>query len=186
MAPKPELSDRPRRARWIPLSLRMFMAVLAICSLSGTWWIVFRGYPRWAAVREIERRGGAVLMGSAAPTLVRRCVGNDWMKAVDTPDFVSASRTRFSDADMPLLDRLAEMTNLSLQNTQITDAALERMVHYPRLETLDLDSTAITDAGLQHLRGCSSLRRLSLVGTAVTDAGVESLERALPLLSVRQ
>jgi hypothetical protein len=179
----PTAGNPPHSRRWIPLSLRMYMVFVMVVGLIGGWWIVFRAYPQWSAIREIEWRGGLVMMGATGPAILRRCVGSEWMKAIDTAiDFVSLANTQFTDTDIPLVEALSSMTGLSLRDTQITDASLARLTSCPRLEVLELDGTLITDAGLQHLPKLLRLRFVSLAGTKISDIGLERMMSMRPTL----
>src|SRR5258708_9039694 len=52
-------SDRPpRRRRWIPLSLKGFVAILLLVGVGGPLWIGVRGRRQQAAIEGIERAHG--------------------------------------------------------------------------------------------------------------------------------
>lgn len=85
-----------------------------------------------------------------------------------------------TDAILPLLDRLSELTELYLEGAKLTDAGLAAARWPPHLQTLGLSGTSITDAGLVHLQKVTSLRLLQVFDTRVTSAGVSELKKALP------
>ncbi|MEO2018142.1 MAG: hypothetical protein ABGZ53_27635 [Fuerstiella sp.] len=76
--------------------------------------------------------------------------------------YLDASRSRLSDSDLELLNRV------------------------PSVSRLDLDNTSITDAGLVHLHGLWNLQILDLTGTNVSDDAVAALQRALPDCRMRR
>src|SRR5262245_4827207 len=136
----------PRTKRWVPLSLRLFAAIL--CAVGA--WTGIRAYRQYVAIREIERLGGMVVTREAGPAWLRAWVGHGRMRLFE--EVVSV--------------------RLELCST-VADADLARLRAFPRLEDLALDGDILlTDAGLRHLSGLTNLGTLCLGSTAITDAGL--------------
>ncbi len=109
-APDATTCKPPPRLRWIPLSLRAFAAGLAVIGSIGAGLIGVRIYPQWAAIRQIEKRGGFVLQGATGPALMRRCIGTEGMKAIDAVDFVWFTNTAAKDADLAVIECLTDIS----------------------------------------------------------------------------
>src|SRR5262245_23212221 len=72
----------PRHRRWIPLSLRMFVAILAVVGVAGVTWLGVRIYRHEAALAAIERAGGKAERVIGGPAWLRRLPGGDWIGRV--------------------------------------------------------------------------------------------------------
>lgn len=196
----PITDQPPQRRRWIPLSLRLFVALLAIlAAVSG--WEFLCAYRQLEAIREIERAGGKVETSPAGPKWLRSAIGNEPMRMLDHTIKVSVPAgalsdttlraiagwtnlqelklkdTQLTDAGLNHLQRLTSLKSLDLSNTQVTDVGLAHLQRLTRLRVLDLSSTRLTDAGLAHFQGLTSLKSLSVGDTRVTDAGLNHLQR---------
>ncbi|MBS0266930.1 MAG: hypothetical protein JSS02_33695 [Planctomycetes bacterium] len=167
----PVKAPRPRRR--IPLSLRMFLSLLALAGICSAF-VVLRGYRQISAVRAIEKFGGQVYHSRVGPPWLRKLVGEDSMGMFDTVTEVSLYGT-VTDADLHHLRGLTALKSLSLGGTQVTGPGLQHLRGLRTLKFLSLTSTNVTDAGLQHLRWLTAITGLSLRGTQVTDAGLEHL-----------
>lgn len=174
--------DRPPRARrWVPLSLRMLLTLLAILGMTCSWACV-RGYRQLAVIREIEELGGSVVQFPAGQRWFRELIGEDRMRMFDNVTGVWLQNTQITDAGLAHLGGFTTLQILDLDNTHVTDAGLEHLRGLTNLRLLYLFNTRVTDAGLAHLRGLTVLQELSLYNTQVTDAGVAELRRVLPYL----
>ena len=72
-------TDKPRRGRrWIPLSLRMFIAILAIVFVGGLLWVGFRYYRQQQVVREILAANGTVEFDDRTPKWLSGWLGDKW------------------------------------------------------------------------------------------------------------
>src|SRR5262245_28540358 len=79
----------PRRKRWIPLSLRIFVGVVLALGAAGIVFVGIPAYQQHAAIREIERVGGSV--GTVNEDWLRERWDADWMRAFDEVLFVDLS-----------------------------------------------------------------------------------------------
>jgi Leucine Rich repeat len=168
--PDPTIKKPPRRKRWIPLSLRVFAALLVTLGLGGTW-VGVRGYLQLSAIRKIEGVGGVVNQTETSPRWLREFVGKDRIRMFDEVAYVAFDGNT-TDAELDHLPGLTSLHTLSLPFTQVTDAGLIRLRGLTSLQALNLTGTQVTDAGLLHLRGFTNLKALDLPGTRVTDAGL--------------
>lgn len=171
----PEPAPPPRRRRWVPLSLRIFLALLAILS-AVTAWEGLRMYRQQVAIREIERLGGKLNCQPDCPKWLLPWLGTDQIKLFDRVEEVQLSNTRASDETMGHLRCLTRLKGLYLDGTQITDVGLASIRGSTELEDLMLDRTRITDAGVAHMQGLAALEKLSLSETQITDAGLAQLK----------
>src|SRR5579872_6105606 len=190
----------PRRRRWIPLSLKIFLAIHIVVLAVGLAWLGVRGYTNRAAVDEIRLIRGHYETLKRGPNWLRECIGDDWMLAVDDEiNSIDLSGTAITDAGLVHISRLPKLQELhldgthigdsglahlndltsleilSLSGTRISDSGLANLKCLARLVRLILSNTRVTDAGLAHLKGLSSLREFDLDGTQVTDAGLAQL-----------
>jgi len=53
----PVTDKPPRRRQWIPLSLRMFLAILLLLGVGGLW-LGARDIARWLRSRDLKQAGG--------------------------------------------------------------------------------------------------------------------------------
>lgn len=88
-------------------------------------------------------------------------------------------RTKVTDDDMVVLEKMTNLRQLHLQRTGITDAALPHLVDLKNLESLNLYSTQVSDAGLPTLRQLTSLKKLYLWSSKVTAPGARELAGVL-------
>src|SRR5262249_39786007 len=96
----PPLNKPPRPRRWIPLSLRTYVAFLAIAGVASILHIGVPAYRQHVALREIKRLGGFVMAEPGAPAWLRSVLGNDRMKIFDNVVYVELGHTRASDATL--------------------------------------------------------------------------------------
>ncbi|MBI3863652.1 MAG: hypothetical protein HY290_17315 [Planctomycetia bacterium] len=84
----PTTIQPPRARRWVPLSLRMFAAILVILVVSSVLWIGIPAYRQHVAIREIEQVDGSVRTNPVGPAWLRSWVGDERMKLFDRVDDV--------------------------------------------------------------------------------------------------
>jgi len=200
--PTPDRPPRPRR--WIPLSLRVFIAVLGILGVVIGWGGL-QNYRQRSALQEIRPLGWSVRFRSRAPVWLLGWVGRQipdqlgtvvavyvddskvprddvvWTHGVRQCSNIIAHTT---DAGLVHLKGLTTLEVLSLNDIKLTDAGLGQLGELTQLRKLSLDNTQVTDSGLAHLHGLTKLKRLSLRHTQTTDAGVAELKQALPDLTI--
>jgi hypothetical protein len=184
--------DKPaRRRRWIPLSLRMFGAVLAFVGVGNLLWF---GFSIWLpyhreqeVIQKIEGWGGHASVTTGAPAWLRRVVGDnrlDEVKVFQRAYAVDLRYSTVSDADVLCLGRLASLKHLILAHTAVTDSGLAHLHGLTNLRVLELWDTRVTGPGLSHLGELANLKILNLGNTAVTDAGLDRLSKLTELRSL--
>jgi ankyrin repeat protein len=89
-----------------------------------------------------------------------------------------------TDADLPPLETLVDLEDLSLDKTSVSDEALSHLKGLHRLTHLSLRETRITDNAVPHLKRLRRLERLDLSETLVTADGVAELLAALSRCSI--
>ena len=155
-------------------TLLLFVAFL--CMLIG--WRSHRIDLRHRAVEHVEKFGGEVIYESRLSGLTPWLY--PWL-VDEQVHSVELDRSRFTDADLQLLEALQEIEHLDLTGTEITDQGLRTVAELGELESLSLRDTLITSSGLSHLVGLEALRLLDLRGTAVSETSIDYL-RKLPQL----
>lgn len=209
----PATDKPPRRRRWIPLSLKMFVVLLILFVAWSIWRIGVPAYLRHVAIREIERVGGNAIsdQGPVGPVWLRDLVGWSWMERnVDDIDIVILAETaaddetlrhifglpsvrdvwlwdtKVTDSGLQYLRPLTQLERLHLNNSRVTDDGLKAVGELKSLRDLNLSSTKVTDRGLQHLKRLTNLEIIWLYDTPVTDAGADDLQSALPGLRIER
>lgn len=89
------------------------------------------------------------------------------------------SSTSITDASMPLIGKMNNLTVLKLPKTKVTDAAIETIASLDRLERLNLYGTAVTNDGVMPLGNLPDLMKVYLWETQVDEAGRKALEDKL-------
>jgi predicted amidohydrolase/CubicO group peptidase (beta-lactamase class C family) len=112
---------------------------------------------REAALATIERLGGRVFRESG--------------RVIE----VDLARTAVTDADLALIARLEDITDLNLEETAIGDEGVAHLSSLEKLEWLNLYRTRVGDDGLGALKRVRSLKHLPAGETRVTDAGLVHL-----------
>src|SRR5262249_22199444 len=180
---RPTLAD-PRRFS-VPLPRALWIGIVAVVLV-----VVALGlqigvpiYRQQVAIREIERVGGYVTLGSRGPEWLRDWLGfgGKWVEFVDPPIAVYLMGSSADDATLVHLRAIRTLEQVAL-NTQVTDAGLSHLKGLDHLEVLRLDGTQVTDAGMIHLKGLKSLNQLGLCSTRITDAGLLQIS-GLPKLN---
>lgn len=164
------LADKPpRRRRWIPLSLRMFAAMLALLGIAACWQLV-TAYQQWHAIREIERLGIRVIAIPVGPWWLRDFAGEETMSGFDEVISLDAT-TGCSDAMLAHMNRFKNLQTLWLRDTQVTDAGLAHLGCLRNLVWLNLSHTKVSADGLATLATQPNLKILWLDDSQVSDAG---------------
>jgi hypothetical protein len=60
-SPDPTTDKPPRRRRWIPLALRMFVVILVLLATASALWIGIPIYRQQVVIRKLEGVGGRVM-----------------------------------------------------------------------------------------------------------------------------
>lgn len=168
-------------------------------------------YYQYRAIAHLEGLGGRVIVRDGGPEWVRRCLGDNVMRAFGRVVYVAvvgckegdeAARqiARLSGVSIVTLEgshitndgvrylaQLEHVKELDLAHTDVSDIGLADVVRLASLRQLHLDGTAITDRGIRHIAGMPELAVLSIRSTAVTDFGIVELRRLarLSLLDLR-
>ena len=194
-------------SRRVLLSLRLFAAMLALLGSCSTLWIGIPAYRQHAAIKEIEQKGGHVILVPRGPEWLRAQIGEGLLELFDDSFLVdlrssqsihstvpllkglpglkvlTLAGTNLTDEDLADVGQLTGLLMLDLDNTRVTDAGLARLARLHNLYFLSVSGTAVSDAGLMHLRGITGLRSLNVINTLVTEAGIAELELVLPSLN---
>ena len=172
----PTTGNPPRFGRQIPLSLRMFVAILVLLG-AGAVWIGVPAYRQYRAIQAIEQaRGFVYFLPKVMPSRPSIIV-----KARTPVDRVALGGTAFTDTEMPHLRALPTLRQLTLNDTAVTDAGLAELTQLDELTHITLDSTQITDACVGRLKMFPALQFLSLRNTRITDAGMTDLKEVTSL-----
>jgi hypothetical protein len=210
LLPGPVLEKPPRVRRWVPLTLRMFVAILGLLGSASAIVVGMPVYRQHMGIAAVERVEGAFSTRFGGPSRLRRWIGDEWMKPLDhvidvnlrgtaTTDTDLAQiasiptlrslwldRTLVTDAGLAHISGLTELGDLSLNDLHVTDAGLVHIRRLRRLGKLSLDRTQVSDEGLRFLKSLPNLHMLRIRGTKVTNAGVAELQRALPEIVVEK
>ena len=81
-----------------------------------------------------------------------------------------------TNADMIHLQKLVNLTRLSLYGENITDQGLEHLSGLKNLKYLDLRQNKLTDESLRHLRNLTNLEELHLSHSPITGSQLELLD----------
>lgn len=74
---------------------------------------------------------------------------------------------------VPLLKEFPELETLSASTSRFTDAEARHLADLPNLRSLNLYRSSIGDEGLKHLTGLKNLRHVPMGETKVTDKGLK-------------
>src|SRR5579872_1327739 len=79
----PTAAKPPRAKRWIPISLRMFLVMLAVVGVAGVLGVGLPAYRQHVAIRDIEQVDGSMRSDPVGPAWLRSWVGDERMKLFD-------------------------------------------------------------------------------------------------------
>ena len=169
--------DKPPRRRWRwPVALKVFGGILVVLgAYSG--WIVWRGYRQLVAIEKIEDLGGAVEVRHVGPDWLRRSVGDDHMRALDS---VQGLRCKIDSPDPQLFREIGKWPEVSKieiffgdWDTQFWASDRSKM---KKLLSKTAKRPSAPETGFASLRHLSRLQKLGVCGPLVTDSGWESIE----------
>ncbi|MBI3859561.1 MAG: hypothetical protein HY296_04900 [Thaumarchaeota archaeon] len=177
----PTTGKPPRRRRWIPLSLRIFLALLGLLAVASFVWIGVPAYRQGVAIREIERLGGTVVRSDVGRAWLRDWLGNERMKMFDEVTFVGFTDGRQATDEalrhLPAFAHLRQLDIADSDNAPITEHGIAQAGDLKNLEILYLRDTQLNDAGLAALPEMPRLRKIYLAKSPVSDAGIAHLAR---------
>jgi hypothetical protein len=169
----------PRPRRWIPLSLRLFAALL--CAVST--WTGVRAYRQHAAIREIERLGGLVYYGRVGPEWMRELLGEERMHCIDEVEHVHFRPDKTNYDRDPGGEHPSRVLPYTTGPT-VDDSTLDCIAKLPRLKGLSLPWANVTDVGMRHISQLHDLKYLCLKDTRVSDTSGELLAQLTNLESL--
>src|SRR4051794_35967854 len=124
--PDPTTEKPPQPKRWIPLSLRMIVAMLVILGVAVAWPCV-KGFRQFVAVQEMERQGASIDWRAGiippGPVWLRDLVGWDRMRISDEVIGLTFYR-QTDDAMLRQIRGLTALKELTIHNKQVTDPRL--------------------------------------------------------------
>jgi hypothetical protein len=200
----PTTDKPPRPRRWIPLSLKMFVAILLLAGVGSPLWIGVRLWRQDVAIRELKHADWLVHTEPMGPTWFRKHLSGDISKYLCSVNWLSAPggssaadarwirfneaglsifdgrlnghlRQQVSDSDLAHFGRLIGLADVDANCTTVSDDGLANLKGMSNLGALFLRDTPVTDAGLVHLAGLPKLDYISLDNTHVTDEGLSHL-----------
>src|SRR5262245_56319527 len=90
----------PHPRRWIPRSLRLFVAILILLTI----FVAYRMCRRHLAISAIERLGGTVRMRTERPIWLAGLLTDMGLKSLDAPDEIFFGNLAIGDADLASFD----------------------------------------------------------------------------------
>jgi hypothetical protein len=188
------VADRPpRRKRWIPVSLRLWLVILVVLT-SAAAWIVYRGVRQAVIVRRIHEAGGQVdyygqfdgygnwIAGAQprGPAWLRKRIGNDFF---DEPFSVRVNHANTGEPVpeavrnvVPQIARLPRLRSLSVDGVRLTEADLVAISKLSKLQNLFLEQGTLDDIELEPLRELQ-LECLGLQRTRISDKGLQTISQ---------
>src|SRR5882724_6360030 len=100
----PSTDKPPCQRRRMPLSLRMFAAMIVMMGGASVLWIGIPACRQFVAIREIERLQGHVAAYERGPTWLRKRVGNAAMRGLDEVIHVDVSGTELTDEGLRYIE----------------------------------------------------------------------------------
>jgi internalin A len=194
-----ETTRPPRRERWIPLSLRMFVTMLVLLFVGSALWVGVPAYRQHVALGKIKTLGGQCSFERTAPQWLRDLVGNEVVRPLDAVELIEFSpddatfRRRFGcgiytgpifrssgptvgDATVACVTAFRSTKRLDLRWTDIGDAGMTHVSRLLVLTELDLEGTDVSDRSAPILAQLTNLRRLNIGHSKITDLGFVHLK----------
>jgi ankyrin repeat protein len=182
------MAREKHRRRWLQFSTKALLALVFVVSVPFSW-VAYQRAQRNREKRvaiEIEKLGGSVRHNWSededdsppGPPWLRAMLGDDFFTRVEGVDL--SSKSDLTDADIPDLETLVDLEDLSLERSCASDIALSHLAGLKRLTSLNLRETRTTDRGTPWIKALRRLERLDLTDTLVTAAGIAELQSALP------
>jgi Leucine-rich repeat (LRR) protein len=175
-SPDPTTDKPPLPRRWIPLSLRMYVALLAILTVGTALWIGVPAYQQFILIQDIDRLGGSVQTSPVGPSWLHQLLVDESLTMFEKVVKVELDRKKAADGTLRQMSGLTSLRVLYLDNTQVTDAGLIHLQGMADLQALWLNQTQVTDTGLANINGLTNLNELMLTNAHVTDAGLANLQ----------
>lgn len=208
----PASDKAPRRRSRIPVSLRMFGAILALLFVGGALWVGVPIYRQEMVISEFDRLKVHYEKRPIGPDSFHRFltkwnfdvdrlphdvvavrIGYDvnprdfdprWFQALPRLEKLRLRASWFGPVDLKFLADMRNLQLLSLRVMPISDGDLQSIVTLPNLKVLDLTGTRVTDSGLMQLAALKNLRWIEVGHTQVTQTGIDALQARLPEVSI--
>lgn len=178
----------PRPRRWIPLSLRMFLAILLGLS-SITVWFAVKGYVQHQIVRRIVAAGGHVEYGGQyhlngrlklrgtprGPAWLRGVIGDDFLDSPTSVAFYGRNRSVRGEDIIPDIVQLPSLKAISINGIRLTQQDLDRLSVLKGVHTLHFSEGSLDDLDLEALKRLK-LTWLGLPRSRISDKGMRSLK----------
>lgn len=174
----------PRRRRCIPVSLKLFLAILVLLCVGSAMWIGVRAHRQQAAIWHLRGFGVEIRSDTSrvGPGWLRRWIGEQRLESLGKVQDLNLSGTNLTDADLAYLKDLNGLEWLALNRNPITDEGMSHLGRIHTLRALRVEDSLVTDAGLVYLAELNHLEVLSLKRTRITGLGLKHLRR-LPRLN---
>jgi hypothetical protein len=98
------------------------------------------------------------------------------LKEFPEVESISASTSRFTDAQAKFLADLSNLRELNLYRSNIGDDGLKYLTGLKNLRWLPMGGTKVTDGGLKVISGMTRLEYIGVRGDNITDAGLVHLK----------
>jgi hypothetical protein len=211
LIPDPTTAKPPSPRRWIPLSLRMFLAMLGFLSIVGVLWTGIPAYRQYLAILELKQIGGKVYRTRpVGPAWLRKRVGYKFTDAFDEIEAIgflpleatfwerrssgaysgplpwTKGSVEVNDSSLTCIRAFPKLKELDLSYTNVSDGGVEHIAALQYLEWLDVTGTDISDVSVRLLRKLAKLKQLRIEETRMSEEGVAELQRALPQTMIEQ
>jgi hypothetical protein len=143
------------------------------------------------AIAQVQQLHGHVLTNRQGHAVRVELAGVDIVDAdlavlQKLPDVstLSLEKTPISDAGLAHLSRMTELKRLSLRNTKINGDGLADLANLSSLEELDLEYVALKNDAVPHLAVLTGLRKLYLGPGGPSPSALDQLRAANPMLHI--
>jgi len=177
-------TDKPPRRRWrLPLTLKMFVTLLAMLTAAGGW-IIWRGYRQLAAIEQIEQSKlggmkGEVKCEPIGPTWLRKQLGADRMRMFDRVTQVGCYLESPNPELFREIGRWSNVTQLGIFLGPMDQSEFESLktpADIRHVVSQWAEQNRETETGFKHFRRLTQLKLLAFQGPSVTDRELDCIE----------
>src|SRR5437762_1286990 len=104
--PAPAADRPPRTRRWIPVSLKLFVAIIVFTGVIGASWLGVHYRRQQAVIRLVEKAGGSVMTEIISPDWLTQWLGPRQAAVFQEVIGIDLNDTRATDADLARLKSL--------------------------------------------------------------------------------